>query len=101
MDAASIALSGLRAQSTKLAVSAENIATADVENATPKQAVLKSDGGGGVRAEVTNKPNVDGLYSLNMIEDIVSAKTAEIAYKADISMLKTTLEMESEFTESI
>lgn len=102
MDTINTALSGLRAQKTRVAAAAENIATAGAEPATRKEVSLTSSNGG-VRAEVSEKMTAPGLYDAGVpyLDDVMSLKTAEIAYKANISALKSAAEMEQSLIETL
>ncbi len=110
LDAISIALSGLRGQSAKTAVSAENIANVSSSNYEAKDAVLSSNGTG-VEVSVQTRQNPtfktyspdsaladnDGYVSvpnISLEEEAVNLLTAEIAYKANVSVIKTADEMQ-------
>ena len=102
MDAISNALSGMRAQKMRVDTAAENIATAGVAGSTPKTVALTSTDQG-VRAEISNRTAVPGLYDAGVpfLDDMMTLKTAEIAYKANISALKTASEMEQNLIETL
>lgn len=110
MDAISIALSGLRGQSTKTAVSAENIANTSTHDYVPKDAVLSSSGSG---VEVSIRERDDASFktyspdstladdqgfvsipNISLEEEITNLMTAEIAYKANIGVMKTADDMQ-------
>ena len=110
MDSITTALSGLRAQSAKTAISAENIANAQSVGYTPKDAVLTSSESG-VEVSIQSRQNAtvktyspdsvladnDGFVSVPEISyeyDIINMMTAETAYKANISVIKTSDEMQ-------
>lgn len=117
MDAISIALSGMRAQGTKTAVAAENIANSSSTNYEPKDAVLKS-GEAGVSVSVQTRDNPtfktyspssaladqDGYVSvpnISLEEEIINTMTAEIAYKANASVIKTVDEMQDSLLDTL
>lgn len=110
LDSISIALSGLRAQSGKTAASAENIANVNSYNYTPKDAVLSSNGSG-VEVSIQDRDNPTfqtyapssaladdqgyvAVPNIALEEEFVNLITAEIAYKANISVIKTSEDMQ-------
>lgn len=129
VDTMSIALSGLTAQKTRVATAANNIANmhttgktaGDGQNATaytPKDANLYSQAPAGVRAEVGDRPDsvtqrydpssihadTKGMIAapdISLETEIVDMKTAEIAYKANVNLIKTSEEMENSLLETL
>lgn len=127
-DVMSIALSGLSAQKTRVATVAGNVANmhtngktaGDGQNATsytPKDAVLQT-AGQGVRADVQDRPNAvtsrydpqslyadgDGMIAapdISLDAEMMTMKTAEIAYKANINLIKTSEEMQDSLLETL
>lgn len=111
LDSISIALSGLRAQSGKTAASAENISNVNSYNYTPKDAVLSSNNGSGVEVSIQDRDNPTfqtyapssaladdqgyvAVPNIALEEEFVNLITAEIAYKANISVIKTSEDMQ-------
>jgi flagellar basal-body rod protein FlgC len=117
----STSLSGLMAASKKAATAASNIANADVVGSTnpsdPNQAYSAkttqdtSVAGGGVNTVVLNRtpafvpsyepdsPFADsqGLVNspnVNLDEELITSKTAENSYKANLMAMKTSIEMQ-------
>jgi flagellar basal-body rod protein FlgC len=117
----STSLSGMMAASKKVAVSASNIANADVVGSTDKtsgnQAYTPLDtkdistAGGGVKTVTLNRtpafvpsyepdsPFADGqgmvnAPNVNLDEELINTKMAENAYKASVTAMKAGLEMQ-------
>jgi flagellar basal-body rod protein FlgC len=117
----STSISGLQAASKKIAVAASNVANADVVGSTdansPNQAYSAkttqdiSSAGGGVQTVVLNRnppfvpsfepdspfANSEGMVNapnVNLDEELVTSKMAENSYKANLTALKTGLEMQ-------
>jgi flagellar basal-body rod protein FlgC len=97
----STALSGLSAQRSKLAVTANNIANATTPNFQPSQVSFQNSRDGGVQALVT-QPTYSATGQLNqgpqpsgtdLVNEMVSLATASSAYKANVSVLKTANDM--------
>lgn len=86
---ASIALSGLNAASTRLAVAGHNVANA-VTPAFRRQAVLQStQPGGGVATSVTQAP----APASDLAADMVGQKLALYSFKANLRTLQVEHEM--------
>lgn len=128
VDITSIAVSGLTAQKTRLATAAGNIANmqtagttaGDGQNGsayTPKDAVLQT-AGQGVRADVVDRSNAvsqrydpssvyadaEGMIAapdISLVGEMMTMKTAEIAYKANASLIKTSEEMQDSLLETL
>ncbi len=125
IGAISTALTGLLASSKKVEASANNIANmgsaGSLDPASPNQpyqaltTIQTANGTGGVSA--TNTPrqpavvnayapdspfaNADGMVggpNVDLAEEAVNLKIAEIAYKANIGVLKTAQDMSEELT---
>lgn len=125
----STSLSGLMAQSKKVAVATENIVNADstgsLDPNNPNQAyaakttLTKSIGNGsGVETVVLNRnppfspsfepdspfANADGMVNspnVNLDEELVNIKVAEHAYKANAQALRTGLEMQNTLLDAL
>ena len=125
-DAMSIAMSGLRANKTRLNTAAENIANISTTGRTsgspapyaPKDTVSAMGKGGGVSTDVvTRQDGVSERYApqspfadgkgligqpdISLETEIVDMKTAELAYKANISVMKTAEDMQDEFFDTL
>ena len=128
-DILSIAVSGLRANSTKLAGSANNIANLnttgeldsdnpDTTAYAPVDTVFQSADQGGVRADVIPRKNpyttvydpssayanADGVLSapnISLEREIVDAKVAEIAYKANAKMISVARESDETLLDTL
>lgn len=128
-DILSIATSGLRAQSTKLATSANNIANVNTTGAlaednpdtgayAPIDTVLETQNGGGVAASTQTRQNpyttvydpssvyanADGLISapnISLEEEIVDTKIAEIAYKANAKLISVAKELDEALLDTL
>lgn len=124
VDAVHNALSGLMASAKRAGVAANNIAntqtTGPVQPASgepgpyvPQDVVSVSDPHGGVRADVVNRdPGTEVIYNPNdphadengqvaapnvdLTEEIVQFKMAEMAYKASAKILKAASDMQDE-----
>lgn len=122
----SASLSGLMAQTKRLAVSADNVANSRSRGVdpqgpaeqprafVPKQVQQVTTGGGGVRAEVRpvdplsvavyapNSPEADAegltyVANVNLAEELVTQKLAQRAYEANAVALRT----QDEITDSL
>lgn len=85
----SIATSGISTAQLALGVAANNIANAQTAGYARQQVVPLSQNGGGVRGSVTEAPNAFGDYTT----DLLNAKSASYAVKANMVSLKTQDEM--------
>lgn len=86
----SIATSGISTAQLALGVAANNIANAQTAGYARQQVVPLSQNGGGVRGSVTEAPNNPfGDYT----SDLLNAKSASYAVKANMVSLKTQDEM--------
>lgn len=94
------ALSGLRANQTKLLVASENIANAQSSNYDAKQVELRANGAGGVEAEIVEKTpsrlavlNAEGqqqeLPNVSLEEEIVNAELATYNFKANATVIRS------------
>ncbi len=121
VDSFTTSVSGLRAQSTRIANAANNIANATTSGAvdpedgppsfTPQDTVLVSQEGGVLARNLDRDPpnsvqfnpsspfaNEEGLISVpnvNLASELVEVKTAEIAYRANLEALETQFEVEN------
>lgn len=123
LDAIKSSLSGLQAASKQVNASASNIAGASVVGAVdpadgpsayqPVDVVQTTNGTGGVSATTVNRDpasftafdpdssfaNAQGEVSVPNVDyttEIVNLKLAEIAYKANLAVLRTTRELSQE-----
>lgn len=90
INAISIALTGLNAASTRLNVSANNIANSLTENYTPLDTQLKSQGIGGVTTTIIER---SPPFENDLATEIVDMKMAELAYKANLNTIKVSGEL--------
>ena len=124
----STSLSGLMAASKKAAVTAENIANADITGSTdqssPNQAYAAkttqnvSTASGGVKAVILNRnpafvpsyepdspfANAEGIVNspnVNLDEELMNMKVAEQSYKANVTALKAGLQMQDTLQEML
>ena len=119
IDVIKTALSGLNASSQKLAASASNIANIDTVGSledggqapyTPLTTTQSTGVGGGVTSKVVPKNNpfysayspdsrfadengIIGVPNVDLAEEAVNSKIAEITYKANIKVIKAAEEM--------
>lgn len=129
-DAISIAMSGLRAQSVRLAASASNIANVGTSGAIPTPEAPASTvykplnvsytalSTGGVRADVIEDANGytpvydpssiyannDGLSAapnVDLVKETVNMLEAKAVYKANVSVIKTQEEMLGELLDTL
>ena len=100
MDVSSIALSGLNAASTRLSVSANNIANADTPGSHAKDVKQTTNANGGVDVSVVDRspPTVtasDGqggtqqLPNTSPDAELVNTQTATYNFQANLRMIKT------------
>lgn len=104
-------LSGLQAASKKAEVAASNVANADSIGYTPKDVETVSNQAGGVNVTVLERtPAFSPLYSpdspfadaegivyapaVNIDEELLATKTAEMSYKANIAVMRTQIDMQ-------
>ena len=117
VDAISTALSGLNAASRRVEASASNIAnstsTIDLNNETATPALTTTQSAqenGGVRSQIiprdpaivesfapnspfANEQGFVGAPNVNLAEEAVNLRLADIAYRANIATLQTTSEI--------
>lgn len=121
LDAITSALSGLRAASTKVAVSAGNIAnintTGNLDGGqspyTPQTVQQQATPDGGVATDIARKnppfvpafdpsspfANSDGLVgapNIDMAEEFVNIQLAKTSYKASASIIRTASDMQDD-----
>lgn len=126
LDAITSPLSGLRAASTKVAVSAENIAnintTGNLEGGkapyTPKTVQQQTTATGGVATDIALKnpafipafdpsspfANADGLVgtpNVDMAEEFVNIQLAKTNYKASASVIRTVSDMQDDLLKTV
>ena len=130
VDAISIALSGLNAQKQKLAATANNIANVSTSGAVPTatnnstvykplQTTFTSlDQGQGVTANITpdekgytvtfdpsspfaNDQGQIAVPNVDLAQEAVNAIEAKLAYKANISVIKTQEDMNKELLDTL
>lgn len=99
IGAISNALSGLMAASKRAEASASNIANLSTPDYTPVTTVQTAGQNGGVLAE--NRPRLDGttqtyVSGVDLAEEAVNLKIAEIAYKANIATIRAAEDMTDE-----
>lgn len=99
IGAISNALSGLMAASKRAEASAGNIANLSTPDYTPVTTVQTAGQNGGVLAE--NRPRLGGagqayVSGVDLAEEAVNLKIAEIAYKANIATIKAAEDMSDE-----
>ena len=104
------ALSGMMANTQKLATSANNVANALTPNFTPKEATLESVNAGGVRVQELDvqpasipsyqpdspEADAEGMVSLpnvSMEQEMVEQKLAVIGYSANAAVVKAVSKM--------
>ena len=121
ISAISIALSGLQAATTRLSASASNIANLQTVGSldggqapyTPLETQQTAQGNGGVAAQNVGRQNpfvpafdpnspfadengVIGVPNINLAEEAVNVGLAELAYKANIQVIKAAEEISDE-----
>ncbi len=99
IGAISNALSGLMAASKRAEASASNIANMSTPDYTPVTTVQTTTETGSVQAQ--NQPKSAGTINtfvpdIDLAEEAVNLKIAEIAYKANIATIKTAQDMTDE-----
>ncbi|MDX2300088.1 MAG: flagellar basal body protein [Xanthomonadaceae bacterium] len=82
-----IALSGIQAGLTRLAVSANNIANASSDGFTPQRVVQSAHPGGGTTVQAVQDPSGGSL-----LEDQVQQLSARYAIEANVLSLRTEFE---------
>jgi len=117
INAIQIALTGLQAASKSVEASASNIANASTAGYTPLQTQQSDKGGQGVASSfVAKNPPFTPSYApdspladaqgyvnapnVNLVEETLTLKAAEISYKANLSVIKTADEMSAELLKS-
>lgn len=93
IEAISTALSGMFAATKRVDASASNIANMSTPGYTPVTTIQTTSQNGGVMAENRVRAGVD---QVELSEEAVNLKLAEISYKANISVLKVADEMAKE-----
>lgn len=100
VDISAVALSGLRASETRLAVAATNVANQDTTGFKAQDVQLSADAnGGGVRTdivdrspatiEVANDNEVQEKPNVSPDEEVANAQVATYNFKANLKVLKT------------
>lgn len=85
----STALSGLTAATTRLDVSAHNIANSDTPRFRRQEVVKATQPEGGVRVSVQPSPQEGG----DLARDLITQLSASYTYKANLHVLETANEM--------
>ena len=99
IGAISTALTGLLAASQKVATTANNVANATTPGYQALTTAQASAPEGGVRSSVLlkNPGDVNGYApDVDLAEEAVNLKLAEISYKANLAVLKTAGELSDE-----
>lgn len=99
MDVTSIALSGLKAADSRLAVSANNIANASTPGFKPADAVQESVDNGGVivdiRQRIPASQDTEGeLPNVSLEQEVVNTVTAANDFQANLRLLKVQKELD-------
>lgn len=94
----SIALSGLNAASTRAAASATNVANATTEGYTPVDVVDVASEQGLVQSHVVPRDESEG--GVDYAREIIDAKQAAAAYKANAAVIRVAHSMEDELLDS-
>lgn len=92
MDGMSIALSGLRAASTGLAVRADNVANQRTEGFQARRVDLATTEGGGVQVQGTPRdsgPAVPGSSNVDLAVETVGGMGFDLMYRANLQVVKT------------
>ena len=90
MDTVGIGLSGMQSASTRVAVSAHNVANLLTEDFRPQRALQSSLAGGGSEAAVQTSPTPEPVdLDQEMIDQIVS----KVQFKASARVVDVGLEM--------
>jgi flagellar hook-associated protein FlgK len=89
----STALSGMIAATKRVDGSANNIANMSTPGYTPVTTIQSTDQSGGVMAE---NRRAEGKDQVDLSEEAINLKLAEISYKANISVLKVAEDMAEE-----
>ena len=90
MDTLGIALSGMQSASTRVAVSAHNVANLLTDGFRPQRVEQRSQASGGSQAGVTTSPTPEPVDLAREIVDQIVAKTQ---FKASARVLDVGLEM--------
>lgn len=94
----SIAASGLKVESQRLAVSANNVANVQSNGFVPREVASQEQQGGGVQGQVTPPRDtqadarVDGVIvasKTDLVNETVTQSMASAAFKANLAVLKT------------
>lgn len=130
IESLTIAASGLRAQSVRVATSASNLANLNTIGPiaeeggspsrvfVPQETVFEATDNGGVRAQVIDRPdsvgqafipdsifaNADGLVAVpevSLAEEVINLKIAEIAYRANASVIRTSIDLQQEALDTL
>lgn len=89
----SIGLSGLNAASTRLNVSAHNIANAQTPGFRRQQVVQSSQAEGGVAVALDSAASPEQAPMASLAEDIVEQMSAAYAFKANLKVIQTQQDM--------
>ncbi len=89
MDVNSIALSGLRASETRIAVTANNTANATTPGFKAQQTQQTARAGGGVDVDV-----VDTQNEVSLDQEVANSQIASYDFKANIKVLQKQQEMD-------
>jgi flagellar hook protein FlgE len=99
---ASIAISGLRAETARLATSAQNVANINTDGYQPERVVSHERAGGGVSTQVVPTYDASGRASAlaepgpsqtDLAEERVAQLNSVHAYQAQLAVLRTADEM--------
>jgi len=85
------AVSALKAYSTMLSNTANNVANVNTENYNPLETTMQDSATGGVTAASTRDTNTDRV---DLSKEVVDLITAQNGFKANITVLKTGQEIQ-------
>ncbi len=94
INSIAIALTGLNSASMRLNASASNIANVSTPQYTPITTKSETIDTGGVTTKYATKS--PPFTNVNLIEEVVNMKMAEISYKASLNVIKTSNNMFNE-----
>lgn len=95
IGAASIAVSGIRAADTRLAISAHNTANVLTDGFRPQRAQAEEQKSGGVQLRVENPPPPPAdrgqfdFSQTNLVDETAASIMAAASFRANLKMLKT------------